>query len=403
MSQTLISRNPDLAKLEAAGLRLRIKTGSAMHLIVEGIPAVNSKRGIMSGSLYSRLELDQNERTANPVGNHQCWWIGDEMPCDPSGVAMKEFLSNPNPEDQGDGIKTLVGYSMKFKEKGALVSYPDYYQKIRAYVGYCWAPARDIDGNCTPYSERPVPALVEMQKRVFCYPDAATTRAGIGAATAKLMTERVAIIGLGGTGSYILDLLAKVPIGQIHLFDPDTFQLHNAYRAPGAPAAEDLDKFHKVDWFKSIYSRMHLGIVSHPYALTEQNLAEVESFDFVFVAVDKPAVRKIILTGLTARKVPFIDVGMGLDLDKDNSVTGICRYTAGLPDFNAHVEEVVSFDEGPQENLYRNIQVADMNMFNAALAVMKWKKLRGFYADSKREHHGQYSIATGSLVKEDCR
>lgn len=60
-----------------------------------------------------------------------------------------------------------------------------------------------------------------MQRRVFCYPDTATTRAGIGAATAKLMTERVAIIGLGGTGSYILDLLAKVPIGEIHLFDPD--------------------------------------------------------------------------------------------------------------------------------------------------------------------------------------
>ena len=97
MSQTLISRNPDLAKLEAAGLRLRIKTGSAMHLIVEGIPAVNSKREVMTGLLYSRLELDQNEKTANPVSNHQCWWIGGEMPCDPSGDAMKEFLVQSEP------------------------------------------------------------------------------------------------------------------------------------------------------------------------------------------------------------------------------------------------------------------------------------------------------------------
>jgi tRNA A37 threonylcarbamoyladenosine dehydratase len=31
------------------------------------------------------------------------------------------------------------------------------------------------------------------------------TRAGIGAATANLLAERVAIIGLGGTGSYILE------------------------------------------------------------------------------------------------------------------------------------------------------------------------------------------------------
>jgi hypothetical protein len=148
---------------------------------------------------------------------------------------------------------------------------------------------------------------------------------------------------------------------------------------------------------------MHLGIVPHAYALNEQNFGEVEGFDFAFVAVDKPAIRKVILQGLMARKVSFIDVGMGLGLDKDNSVTGICRYTVGLPDFNTHVEQVVSFEDGPEENLYRNIQVADMNMFNAALAVKKWKKLRGFYADSKREHHGLYNIATGSLVKEDCR
>jgi hypothetical protein len=292
---------------------------------------------------------------------------------------------------------------MKFKENGVMVNYPDYHQKIRAYVAYIWAAARELDGNCTPYSNRPVPAVVEMQRRVFRYPDTATTRAGIGAATAKLLAERVAIIGLGGTGSYILDLLAKVPIGEIHLYDKDIFELHNAYRAPGAPQAEDLDKFRKVDWFTSIYSRMHMAIVPHVYALTQDNLAELEGFDFVFVAVDKPQVRKIILQGLMARKIPFIDVGMGLDLDKDSSVSGICRYTVGLPDFNSHVEQVVSFDDGPEENLYRNIQVADMNMLNAALAVIKWKKLRGFYADSRREHHGQYSITSGSLVKEDCR
>jgi hypothetical protein len=284
-----------------------------------------------------------------------------------------------------------------------MVNYPDYNQKIRAYTAYIWAAAQELDHNCTPYSNRPVPAVVEMQRRVFRYPDTATTRAGIGAAAAKLLAERVVIIGLGGTGSYILDLLAKVPIGEIRRYDPDIFALHNAYRAPGAPQEEDLDKFRKVDWFTSIYSRMHTAIIPHANALTEDDLGELEVFDFVFVAIDRPQIRKVILQSLMARKLPFIDVGMGLDLDKDSSVSGICRYTVGLPDFNAHVEQVVSFDDGPEENLYRNIQVADMNMLNAALAVIKWKKLRGFYADSKRERHAQYSIASGSLVKEDCR
>src|SRR5438034_975841 len=82
-----------------------------------------------------------------------------------------------------------------------------------------------IDPGCDPRSEKPVPAVVEAQARVFRYPDMGTTRAGIGAATAKLLADRVAIIGLGGTGSYILDLLAKTPIGEIHLYDGDEFGL----------------------------------------------------------------------------------------------------------------------------------------------------------------------------------
>jgi hypothetical protein len=404
MSATPISRNPDLAKLEKAGLVLRIVEGrTATHLIAEGIPAVNSKREVILGAFYSPLEIDQNGKTRNPVPSHQCWWIGSEAPCDPSGAIMSEFISNPNREDKGDGINTVVGYSMKLKENGVMVAYPDYYQKIRSYIAPIWAAALAIDPTCTPYSNKPVPAVVETQERVFHYPDMATTRAGIGAAMAKLLAERVAIIGLGGTGSYILDLLAKVPIGEIHLFDGDTFQLHNAFRAPGAPRKEQLTDPKKVDWFGAIYSGMHKYIIPHPYNIVEANLSELGGFSFAFVAIDCPKARKVILPGLTARNVPFIDVGMDLALDKNNSLTGMCRYTVGLPDFHAHVEQVVSFDDGPENDVYRNIQVADMNMLNAAMAVMKWKKLRGFYADSKREHHGLYSIATGSLVKEDLR
>jgi ThiF family len=404
MSETLISLNPDLAKLEAAGLHLRIIEGkSAMHLIVEGICAANSKREIITGALYTPLEMDQNRKTRNPVPNHQCWWIGSEPPCDPTGAVMDEFMSNKTPEDKGDGITTLVGFSMKWKQDGVMVSYPDYYEKIRSYIAPIWAAASAIDNTCSPYSNKPVAAVVETQERVFHYPDMATTRAGIGAATAKLLVQRVAIIGMGGTGSYILDLLAKVPIGEIHLYDGDVFQLHNAFRAPGAPRKEELTEPKKVDWFSSIYSRMHKGIVPHAYNVTEANIDELAGFTFVFVAVDDPKARKGILHGLIARGVPFIDVGMDMELNKANSLMGMCRYTVGLPDFNAHVAQVVSFDDGPENNIYRNIQVADMNMQIASMAVMKWKKLLGFYADSKQEHHGLYNIETGSLIKEDFR
>jgi tRNA A37 threonylcarbamoyladenosine dehydratase len=46
----------------------------------------------------------------------------------------------------------------------------------------------------------------------------------------------------GGTGSYVLDFVAKTPVKEIHLFDGDIFDQHNAFRAPGAPSGEELEQ-----------------------------------------------------------------------------------------------------------------------------------------------------------------
>src|SRR5260370_29003829 len=77
---------------------------------------------------------------------------------------------------------------------------------------------------------------------VLRYHDSATSRAGIGAATEKLALRKIVIIGLGGTGSYILDLMAKTPVQAIHLYDGDVMLTHNAFRSPGAPTIDELEK-----------------------------------------------------------------------------------------------------------------------------------------------------------------
>ena len=61
--------------------------------------------------------------------------------------------------------------------------------------------------------------------------------------------------------------------------------------------------------------------------------------------------------------------------------------------------EVVSFGEGLDNDVYRNIQVADLNMLNASMAVMKWKKIRGFYADDIAEHHSLYRLRLTGLTR----
>ncbi len=52
-------------------------------------------------------------------------------------------------------------------------------------------------------------------------------------------------------------------------------------------------------------------------------------------------------------------------------------------------------------NMIRNIQIADLNAFNACFAVMAWKKLRGFYFDLGKERFSSLSVANSLHVKGD--
>lgn len=49
----------------------------------------------------------------------------------------------------------------------------------------------------------------------------------------------------------------------------------------------------------------------------------------------------------------------------------------------------------------QNIQIADLNALNAALAVIKWKKLCGFYQDFEHEHHSTYTSDGNAMTNED--
>ncbi len=93
---------------------------------------------------------------------------------------------------------------------------------------------------------------------------------------------------------------------------------------------------------------------------------------------------------------------MGLELD-DGSLGGILRVTASTPEKRDHVRgRRISFAGGGEKDIYAsNIQVADLNALNAVLAVVKWKKLRGFYRDLEREHHCTYTTDGNMLLNGD--
>jgi hypothetical protein len=385
MSTTLVDRSPDLARLVEDGFDIEIRD---TNLLVHHVPYVTVDGGVSYCVLVSELTTN-GERTDTP-GQHDVRVVGG-VPYDHQGSPIFVVIDQER-FDYGNGL--VASCRMSAKPHGRMPT--DYHEKITTYVRILGQPARAIDPTAS-HLNYPVRESTASES-VFRYHDSATSRAGLSAVTGKLKVGPVAIVGLGGTGSYILDLVAKTPVEAIHLFDDDELMAHNAFRAPGAASLEDLQpKPRKVDYLFAAYDSLHRNIVVHPVKITGTNVIELQGMSFVFLAMDAGPVKRLIVDQLAQWSIAFVDCGIGMHR-QDNSLGGLVRTTIGLPNQYDHVARRISFGDVSTDEYRANIQTADLNMLNAALAVLKWKKHLGYYADSKRELNSTYTVATNLLV-----
>lgn len=393
MSRRLISLNSDLARLQAEGFDLDILNG---YLLVRDVPYVGTGAQVKRGTLVSNLEL-AGDRTVRPQ-DHTMKFVGD-FPCDANGRPL-ETLRHSNGGDLGGGLVVNFSFSRKRTDRAP---YTDYHEKVTTYVAQLEGHAQVLDPTATA---RTHPVLVpdEGDPSVFNYLENASSKAGIVAASDKLRLSSVAIIGLGGTGSYVLDQVAKTPVGSIHLFDHDVFLTHNAFRGPGAPSLEELqDKPTKVAYWHQMYSKMHRGIVPHSYRIDSTTVGELQGMTFVFVCIDGGGTKGLIVEALERYGIPFIDTGMGIELRQNNALAGIVRATLSEPLRRDSFRSRVSMaDPGEDAEYDDNIQVADLNALNALLAVIRWKMFYRFYDDFQDALHVTYTIDTSTLLSEDC-
>jgi ThiF family len=386
MSHQLISLSPDLNRLREEGYFVEIVGGK---LLLREIPYVNSKCQVRTGTLISTLNMAGD--VAQYAGDHVVSFNG-EYPCNANGTAIDQISHQSFDMDLGDGVTARHTFSSKPAN-----GYNDYYHKMTTYAAIISGAAAVLQPGI---SARKFCVPDEKENNVFNYVETASDRAGIGALTKNLAAEKVGIVGVGGTGSYVLDLIAKTPVQEIHLYDGDTFFQHNAFRTPGAPSIDELREApRKVDYLAGIYSKMHRKIFPHALTINSENLRLLEGLSFVFVCIDGGTEKRQIFKKLETLGVPFIDVGMGLEL-VEGSLGGILRVTASTPEKRGHIYQgLIALDGGLEDNIYSsNIQVADLNALNAALAVIKWKKIREFYRDLDREFHSTYTTDGNMLL-----
>ena len=385
MSHKPFSRSPDLKRLRDEGYFVQIRGGL---LVMREVPYVNERKEVLTGTLISSLNM-AGDQTHTP-DTHVVYFIGD-YPCYADGNAIQGIAHGSHNKDLGHGL--TARYSFSSKPEGG---YVNYYHKMTSYANILSGPAEVLKPGVSPRTFR---EPEEEEDSVFNYTETASDRVGIGALTEKLAGERVAIIGLGGTGSYVLDLVAKTPVREIRIFDEDEFLQHNAFRSPGAPTLDELrDAPKKVEYLKVVYSNMHRRIVAHALELDATSIHLLDGVTFAFLCMDIGESKRMIVHKLEEIGAAFVDVGMGLELN-DESLGGILRVTTSTPEKRAHVHQGrIPFAGGGKDDIYAsNIQVADLNALNAVLAVVRWKKIRGFYRDLEREHHCTYTTDGNTL------
>lgn len=362
-------------------------------LVVRGVPYLTGAGTVAHGTLLVPLTL-QGDAVVAP-STHAAWWIGSQPHEDAGGP-----LASINVTPTGSPLK-LSGLdpAWTFCAKPGGREFRDHREYVMTYVALLGVPVATVDPKATArtYTGSPPNPL---RSSPFVYRDTASARAGLEGVNQSISGQTVGIVGLGGTGSYVLDLVSKSMVDAIHLFDDDLFEQHSAFRAPGAAAVRQLrESRSKVDHFASVYGNIRRHVIPHPVRIDRRTAPLLDVLDFAFVCCDDPASKPAIFERLADRRIPFVDVGMGLVVE-GTGIHGAVRTTFVAPGDDVMRSRIPTVG-APDGDIYSsNIQICELNALNASLAVIAWKRHFGFYGSDGPEGNGVFVVNSGRMFHE---
>ena len=335
------------------------------------------------------------------------WWTA-EVPHTADGTSLQHHLecnSWKPARDIGEGLVVTQEWSRKPRSQNGVRNYLDYREQIETYFmevahhAEAKQPGSIDAAKLRDSSEAPIDTR-------FHYIDTNAYRNGTKGIEKRIEDEIVAVIGVGGSGSYLVDVLVKTNVRELHLFDADVMETHNAFRVAGAARIEELGgNTSKVAWHERRYREVRKeGLHVHCIELTDDTLSRLESFTTVFIAVDDLPVRRKLQRACTSMDILHLAVGIGLDIEGVNNdqlggnVKVEVNYRTRAEDSDGSAQ-----GEPPREgdDVYRsNIQTAELNMLSAALAITEWKAARQIYRNERSVDIDTiiYSSTTGRIL-----
>jgi len=244
-----------------------------------------------------------------------------------------------------------------------------------------------------------------------------------------LRGTQVAVIGLGGGGSMLVEQLAHLGTGSILGIDFDHVKRHNLSRIVGAEEADARRGAKKTEVAQRLVARIDPDIDFEPIDgdIADRSVAErVSECDFAFLATDTITSRLVANAIAQTYFVPMIQIGAKVDLRPENSIESVyvavrpvlprrgCLNCAGLVDPIALRQEANSAEERTAQNYLGTPEVIDpsvvtLNGIAASTAATVFLMSTVGLGEAELWQHRLFDARTGSWLtlrttsKPTCR
>ncbi len=197
----------------------------------------------------------------------------------------------------------------------------------------------------------------------------------------------VAVVGVGGGGSLVVEQLAHLGVGEIMVVDFDRVAEHNLSRIVGATARDARRGTKKVEVARRLVRGIDpsVRVTALDGDIVDREVADRLTWvDFIVLATDSHLSRLVVNAIAQAHLIPAVQIGAKVDVRSDGSIEQIycavrpilppegCLHCAGAIDQKAlHRETVTSEERAAQDYLGEESGVVDPSVItlNAASAA----------------------------------
>ena len=143
-----------------------------------------------------------------------------------------------------------------------------------------------------------------------------------------LQKMTVAVVGCSGTGSPVVEQLARLGVGNLLLIDPDTIELKNLNRIINSTYQQTIHQTPKVVALAEAVKNMGLGTsIKYFQSNLYENISALNALiecDAVFGCVDSVDGRHLLNQLCSFYLIPYFDIGVKLEADGTGGIQKIC-------------------------------------------------------------------------------